>query len=941
MCSSAGQPGRGGHRPLIRLFFGHHVASGRGSVTLVSYALTIFLSAFLLFEVQPLMGKHILPWFGGGAGVWTACMLFFQCALLAGYSYAHLISSRLGVGRQVTVHLALLGFSLLLLPITPDESWKLLSPEAPTRQILALLLITVGVPFGLLASTGPLLSRWFSRAVPGGAPYRLYALSNAGSLLALLTYPFVVEPFLTLRTQAWAWSAAYGAFVLSCGWCAWHFFGSGTRGSENLAPDHGAGEPPCATGARGASEQAPGKHLLLLWTALAATASVMLLATTQQVSQDLAVIPLLWVLPLALYLLSFILSFDHDWWYKRWLFVPLLALGALAVVFIMSEELRLSVWIQIAVYSLTLFAACMVCHGELVRLKPGAAYLTRYYLVIATGGALGGVTVAVLAPHVLMDYWEYHLGLLGSLVLAVLCIYRDRSARASRAAQTALQDESRKSRRRGKRKKRRSDKKRAAQPPARAAFGAWLGWGAAAMVLVAVAAGLILDIRRDLQRSIDISRNFFGVVHVLQVKEIRLMVHGRSVHGIQSRTSGRRTEPTTYYGWDSGIGIVLDEARRLKTAGANDGGMTLALASEAPATNSGLRIGVIGLGAGTIGALTRSGDDLTYYEIDPDVERLARKYFAFIDDAPAQVNVVLGDARLVLAHEADSGQHRNFDVLAIDAFNSDAVPMHLLTREAMNLYLSHLKPDGLLAFNVTNRYVNLATVVRGLALDTGRQAVRIASTKRARANTLPADWVVVSNNPAFVEADTVRVAATDWTRDEPPPLLWTDEFASLWPAVAAHADQAPGKWVAAPNNGQFVLDGARLFEESDRKHLRRLSRKLYHDTGGALAIAVVTTKAIPAVRGRRLSPGGYLKRLYRRYGFGDDSDTSGLMILVSEAHDTAFIQIPSEWPTALRGKVKTAIGEIMLGGITAGDFSQRLSTGIDAIDALMRRMSAS
>ena len=329
--------------------------------TMGLYAATIFLSAFLLFAVQPLMSKYILPWFGEGPGVWTACMLFFQCVLLVGYSYAHLISSRLGPSRQAVLHLGALALSLLLLPITLDPSWKPAGAEPPTRHILALLVANIGVPFALLSSTGPLLSRWFSQSFPERSPYRLYALSNAGSLLALLSYPFIVERFLTLRAQAWIWSVGYCAFVLLCGACAWRFGRSGICVAVGISVA-GSNTPPSDLASKGEPDSAPGNTDMVLWLALAASASVMLLATTHQVSQDLAVIPLLWVLPLAIYLLSFILCFDHDWWYKRLLFGPLLAAAALAAVYVMSRDLTLSAWVQISVYLVALFACCMVSH---------------------------------------------------------------------------------------------------------------------------------------------------------------------------------------------------------------------------------------------------------------------------------------------------------------------------------------------------------------------------------------------------------------------------------------------------------------------------------------------------------------------------------------------------------------------------------------------------
>ncbi len=856
------------------------------------YAFTIFMSAFLLFAVQPLMGKYVLPWFGGGPGVWTACMLFFQCVLLAGYCYAHLIGSKLRPGKQRMLHLGVLALSLLLLPIAPEPSWKPTGTEQPTPYILFLLLVNIGAPFALLSSTGPLLSRWFSHSFPDRSPYRLYSLSNAGSLLALLSYPFVVEPLLALGTQAWVWSSGYGVFVLLCGWCAWQFGRSGEQTSQTL------NDPMTEKAELSANPSGTDR---VLWLGLAACASLMLLATTHQVSQDLAVVPLLWVLPLALYLLSFILCFDHDWWYKRWIFAPALAGGALAVVYMMPRDLTLSVWIQISVYSITLFACCMVCHGELVRIKPSADHLTGFYLIIGIGGALGGVAVAVVAPIVLKDYWEYHLGLMATGLLAMVCVQRDAKRRRPGMFEKSLKD------------------RFLANPRLS------LAWGATLLVFAVVVVGLVRDVVQDHERAIESARSFFGVIHILETDKVRLMEHGRSLHGTQSLHPSMRKVPTTYFGRKSGIGIALDEYRRLQT----------------PRTASGpndttLRIGVTGLGAGTIAALTRPGDYLRFYEIDPKIEPIARKYFTYLDDAAAEVDVIFGDARMMLEREAQNGLYQGFDVFAIDAFTSDAVPLHLLTREAMELYLAHLKPDGLLAFNVSNRYVNLSAVARGLAESANRQSVRIYTTGRGMFEALPADWVIVTDNPSFHAAEAVRVMATEWSNDESLPILWTDEYASLWRAVAANDGRHKGKWDAAPNKGQFVLDNAQLISDADFDGIQWLCRKLYHDTGGTRAIIVAATKAIPKIRGRSISPYDYTEYLYRKLGLSERERISGLIILISTTHDLAFIKMSEDWPPDLQQQVTQVISTMMADGTTVSVFSERLLSGIETLDDLVR-----
>ena len=410
---------------------------------------------------------------------------------------------------------------------------------------------------------------------------------------------------------------------------------------------------------------------MLLWLVLAAVASVMLVATTRQISQDIAVVPLLWVM-------------------------PLLTIGTLAIAYIISRELFLNIWIQIAGYSLTLFTACMVCHGELVRLKPATQYLTRFYLIIGAGGALGGTLVAVVAPWVFDDLFEYHLGLFAACLLAGFVVLRDNQSH--------------------KRWK-------------------WIG---AVMLLLAIAGGLAGDIHLKQNKAFASTRSFFGITHILHnPPALRVVQHGRMIHGAQSpRVNGRKI-PTSYYERNSGLGIVLAEYRRLQ--------------NDQP-INKPLRIGVVGLGVGTIAALAQSGDSLRFYEIDSDVERIAREYFSFIDDSAASIDVVLGDARIMLEHEAQKGVFQNFDILIIDAFNSDAVPMHLLTREPMRLYDAHLNPHGLLAFHVSNIHLNLGAVVQGLAADAGQQAIRL-STLGSDPIALSSDWVFATRNSQLLESE--------------------------------------------------------------------------------------------------------------------------------------------------------------------------------------------
>ncbi len=692
--------------------------------------LTIFLSAFLLFQVQPLIGRYILPWFGGGPAVWTACMLFFQLLLLVGYAYAHLSSSRLGQRTQAWLHAALLAASLWFLPIEPDASvWKPLAPDEPTGYILALLLATVGMPYVLLSSTAPLIQRWFSLTYPGQAPYRLYALSNAGSLLALLTYPFVMEPSLTLGVQVDVWSWAFAVFAILCAWSAVRF-------ARLPAP----ATPHAATGDMGGSDPKPALPTILLWLGLAAMGSVMLLATTNQMCQEVAVIPFLWVLPLSLYLLTFIISFEHERWYRRRPTGLLLAASSVSAVIVLAGGAFVPLWIQIIVHSVTVFACCLSCHGELARAKPHPRHLTLFYLAVAAGGALGGTFVAVGAPRLFSGYWEYHLGLAGCVLLVLIAWYRDGvGARLFRRPRDL-----------------------------------WVRVGVVYALLVLT---LLYQTHRHTSNALAVSRNFYGVLRVDERVDLGgpklTLTHGRIVHGYQYQDPPKRLWPTAYYGPDSGVGLTLTHHPNRQTGHPH---------------STGLRVGIVGLGAGTIAAYGQANDYFRFYEIDPDVLDYSDEYFTYRSASAARLDVVLGDARIRMEREIADGSPQRLDVLAVDAFSSDAIPIHLITREAAALYWKHLKDDGVLLFHISNRSLDLAPITRALAEDCDCEAVRIHSPKDEARGVSKATWVALTSNQAFLTTGAIRNAATPWNDDDRPPLLWTDDYAALWQVLKFNRD---------------------------------------------------------------------------------------------------------------------------------------------------------
>ena len=687
---------------------------------MLRFGVTIILSAFLLFQVQPLIGKYILPWFGGGPAVWTACLLFFQLVLLVGYAYAHWACSRLPARLGSSIHLALLAVSLLVLPITPSPLWKPSAGDPPTTQILFLLAATVGLPYLLLSSTAPLVQRWFSESLPGRSPYRLYALSNAGSLLALLSYPFLFEPWLALRNQVLIWSAAYGVFVILSGWSAVRagFLGE-PPGPETDAAD-------AEDGAERA--KAPGRETILIWLGLSAVGAVLLLATTNQMCQEIAVIPFLWVVPLAIYLLTFVISFDSERWYDRRVFGFLVGVSAAASLSVVTAGPNIPLIYHIVAYSITLFACCMCCHNELAKLKPHPRHLTLFYLAVAAGGALGGVFVALIAPRIFTAFSEYPLALAACGALTLFTWYR------AQAWEPFLK-----------------------QPH-------WVVGPMAGMML-AVVCGVIVMSRAIGPEAVVTKRSFYGILRLQQEGEgpdekIKL-VHGRVLHGEQFLAPDRRKWPTAYYGPDSAIGLAMKRhPRRLREA------------------DRSLRVGVIGLGAGTIATYGLDGDYFRFYEINPDVIEIAEEHFTYVKDSAAAVDVIIGDGRVRMEAELAGNQPQGFDILAVDAFSSDAIPIHLLTAESMETYWRHLRPDGLLLFHISNHTLNLEPVVRGLADLRGHTTLFFLDSGDSERGINPSTWMIMTKNQEFL-ADEVALAAAKKPTDIPA-LVWTDDFAGLW-----------------------------------------------------------------------------------------------------------------------------------------------------------------
>ena len=682
-----------------------------------AFSLTIFWGAFLLFLVQPLIARFILPWFGGGPAVWTTCMLFFQLLLLGGYAYAHFSISRLTPRRQVITHLVLLALAVALLPITPGDAWKPTDGSHAAGHILLLLLGCLGLPYLVLSATGPLLQAWFSKANPGVSPYRLYALSNVGSLLALLIYPFYLEPQLSRQAQADGWSWGLAIYAGLTAWC-------GLKVWKSAASDGASATP--------TEEEAPASAWRkLLWFALPACGVMLLLAITNKLCQDIAVVPFLWVLPLSLYLLSFIISFDSPRWYHRGFWIPLLAVLLGMVLWnLYQAESHPDITPLATLYLGTMFVACMVCHGEVYRLRPGASRLTGFYLSLSAGGAAGGLFVALVAPFVFPDYFELHLALFLTAALVLVVLRQDPTL------------------------------------PFREGRARW-AWAVPVFALAALGYGLTDVATTSLRGSLSTTRGFYGVLKVndndseIAGAHHLTLQHGATIHGLQYVDPEKRVVPSSYYTSTSGIGRLL---RAHKPGG-------------------GRRVGAIGLGCGTLAAWGRAGDTFRFYEINDDVARLATSTFTYLKDSKAKTELVMGDARLSMERETD----QRYDVIVLDAFSSDAIPVHLLTLEAFDHYQRHLKPDGAIVVHVSNRYLDLHPVVYRIADKIGFPAITIDDNDTAYedAGFYGSDWIIMSRNQVLMQQPLLRDVTKETVEFPARIMYWTDERSDLLSILAS------------------------------------------------------------------------------------------------------------------------------------------------------------
>jgi SAM-dependent methyltransferase len=683
----------------------------------VRYRITIALGAFLLFQIQPIAAKTILPWFGGSAAVWSTCLLFFQAALLLGYLYAHVTDRALTPRSQARLHVALLAVSVVLLPLVALVDWKPEGAGNPAFRIIALLSATIGLPYVLLSTTGPLLQAWYRQDGSGMKLYRLYALSNAGSLAALVSYPVVVEPFVSKRSQAWIWSLAYVAYAILCATIA--------LGRQWAPPRAESADEEINPFGRRA-----GPASYVIWIALAAAPSALLVSITSHLSQNVAPVPFLWVVPLSLYLASFIVCFSHERAYWRVVWIPLLVVALAGMAYGLFGAFTPALPATIALFVSGLFVCCMFCHGELARSKPHPRQLTSFYVALAFGGAVGSLFAGLLAPVLFVMNTELPVAMVAVAALAVIVLFRD------------------------------------------VLHGGLTRQRLWHLLWILPAAGLVMVLSVYLSRGLAEQsrgarvavRNFYGTLRVYDQRSnrgqsYRELLHGTINHGAELLDPQRRCEPITYYGPESGIGLYFANAK------------------TAPA-----RVGVMGLGSGSLAGFGRLGDRYTFFEINPLIVDVARREFSFLEGCGATVDVVMGDARLSIEH--DSGPP--FDLLIMDAFSGDSIPVHLLTKEALALYFRRLKADGVLAIQISNRYLDLRGVLQHLARDLGKDLL-LFDTNGNDDLIFGATWCLLAEPGGVLELPELKLAATPIEESNDPRFLWTDDYSSLWKVLKPYS----------------------------------------------------------------------------------------------------------------------------------------------------------
>jgi hypothetical protein len=689
----------------------------------MQYFFSVFISAFLVFQIQPIISKIILPWFGGGAGVWTTCLLFFQFFLLVGYLYAYLLTKVLRVKYQVVVHLVCLLVSLLLLPNNISDIQNIPISGSPTLAVLKVLFLGLAFPYLILSANTPLLQHWFTSETNGANPYRMYSFSNVGSFLALVSYPIIVEPFMPLDWQITFWSSIYWVFVLLVGWICILLFKQNGKDRHNITEQLIVSKV--------------GIFRLILWFMLSALGVILLVSTTNALTQNIPPVPFLWLAPLAIYLLTYVAAFSQFVIYVRNLWLPsfmLLSFVALLIYFIGGQ---FDIITQLIIYLLILLCGCMICHGELNSLKPVQGNTTLFYLILSAGGVFGSLLVSFVAKSLFDEFLEFPLAIFSVLVLTIasLCWNKQKETIETKTSKSGLAASSQFSK---------------------------LAIGCAVVGLVWLV-GFIKMNNQYQQYDIAKARNFYGILTVKDITEgnvnERRLIDGTTSHGSQSLPLSHSAVPLSYYRPGTGVQLVIEEL----------------------SSDDKIQVGIIGLGVGALAAYGESGDHYTFYELNPLVSDFANQYFSYLSDTQAKVDIRLGDARVTLQQELDSGQNNGFDLLIIDAFSGDLIPTHLMTYEAFLLYQQHVKTQGAMALHISNRHLSLLPVILQHSKSLDIQVMLFETPGNGHEHE--AQWVVLTNNSQLTQSPKLRSRQSLITNDQYPKVVWTDDYSSLLPIL--------------------------------------------------------------------------------------------------------------------------------------------------------------
>ncbi|WP_339726113.1 hypothetical protein [uncultured Paraglaciecola sp.] len=685
----------------------------------MQYFISVFVSAFLVFLIQPIISKTILPWFGGGASVWTTCMLFFQFFLLIGYLYAFTLTKILAVRSQIVAHLALLILSLFLLPLSLADIQTIQVTGTPTWAVLKVLFLGLGFPYLILSANTPLLQQWFTSETNGAQPYRLYAISNVGSFLALISYPVLIEPFMSLDWQIKLWSIIYGVFVLLVGWIFFIVVKQNNKNRPVIAQQ--------------LINSKVGFFRLLLWFALSALGVILLVSTTNALTQNIPPVPFLWLAPLAIYLLTYVVAFSNLGMYVRKIWLPFFMLLSFVALFIYFIGGQFDIITQLMIYLSILLCGCMICHGELNSLKPQQGNTSLFYLILSAGGVCGSLIVSFVAKNVFNEFLEFPLAVFSVLVLAAASLWwnKQQGIVVTTSNKTAV------------------------------AANRQLSILAAGSLIVAVVWLSAFTQLNNQYQQYDIAngRNFYGILSVKDITEgkvnERRLIDGTTSHGSQALPLSKSAIPLSYYRPGTGVQMVI----------------------EALSDKDKLNVGIIGLGVGALAAYGQSGDHYTFYELNPLVSDFAYNYFNYLDSTEAEVDVKLGDARVTLQKELDLGEKNTFDLLVIDAFSGDLIPTHLMTYEAFLLYQQHIKNQGVIAIHISNRHLSLLPVILHHSYTLDMQVMFFETP--GGGNEHDTQWVVLTNNNKLTQSPKLIARQTALVKERYQKVLWTDDYSSL------------------------------------------------------------------------------------------------------------------------------------------------------------------